>query len=86
VLVRSRLFFQLAVIMAISGMVFECLQDILFNYLDLTLSFGAADNARVIVVLGISALLVQARPFLFGFEMSSELLAPPAACCRAGGR
>lgn len=59
VLVRSRLFMQLALIMALSGLVFECVQDILFNYLQLTLGFGAADNARIIVVVGLGGLLVQ---------------------------
>lgn len=36
-------------------------QDLLFNYLELTLGFGAREQAQVIVLLGLSALLVQAR-------------------------
>ena len=61
VLFRSRLFMQLALIMALSGMVMECVEDILFNYLNLTLGFDASDNARVLILLGVGAVLVQVR-------------------------
>lgn len=60
VLTRSQLFFKLALIMAASGIVFECIQDLLFNYLIITMGFGASQNANVLMVLGISSLLVQA--------------------------
>jgi hypothetical protein len=59
VLTRNSLFFKLALTMAASGVVFESLQDLLFNYLMLTLNFTAASNAIVMVLLGICGLLVQ---------------------------
>ena len=36
-------------------------QDLLFNYLELTLGFGAKEQAQVMVLLGLCALLVQVR-------------------------
>lgn len=61
VLTRSQLFFKLALIMAATGIVFECIMDLLFNYLSFTMSFGASQFSSVMIVLGVSGLLVQVR-------------------------
>lgn len=61
VLTRSQLFFKLALIMAATGIVFECIMDLLFNYLILTMGFGASQISNVLMVLGICGLFVQAR-------------------------
>ena len=53
--------FKLALIMAATGIVFECIMDLLFNYLSFTMSFGASQLSSVMIVLGVSGLLVQVR-------------------------
>jgi hypothetical protein len=59
VLWRSRFFAQLAMITAVSGLAFTCLQDFLFNYLALTLGMGASSNAGIVALLGSGNLVVQ---------------------------
>eukprot|EP00892_Ulva_mutabilis_P007174 jgi/Ulvmu1/4829/UM020_0115.1 len=59
VLRRSELFAKLAIVMMVSGIVFECIQDLLFNYLIITMGFAASDNARILIVIGICGLGVQ---------------------------
>ena len=45
-----------------SGLVLECLQDLMFNYFMVTLGFGAADNAKILTLVGVSGLIVQVLP------------------------
>jgi Na+/melibiose symporter-like transporter len=59
VLTRNQLFFKLALIMAASGIVFECTNDLIFNYLIVTMGFSASQNSNVLMLMGISSLLVQ---------------------------
>lgn len=59
VLRRSELFAKLAIVMMVSGIVFECIQDLLFNYLIITMGFGASDNARILVTIGVCGLAIQ---------------------------
>jgi hypothetical protein len=61
VLTRSQLFFRLAMITMASGFVMESLQDLIFNYFMITIGFGAADNARLLTLLGLLGLPVQVR-------------------------
>lgn len=59
VLRRSELFAKLAIVMMVSGIVFECIQDLLFNYLIITMGFGASDNAGILIAIGLCGLAVQ---------------------------
>lgn len=61
VLRRSELFTKLAIVMMVTGIVFECIQDLLFNYLIVTMGFGASDNSTVLIAIGLCALAVQVQ-------------------------
>lgn len=68
VITRSQLFFKLALIMAATGMVFECIMELLLTYLSFTMSFGPSQNASILIVLGVSGLLVQVCPVLHAWH------------------
>lgn len=59
VLTRNGLFLRLTLITMASGLVIECMQDLLFNYFMITMGFGSADNSRILTVLGALGLGVQ---------------------------
>lgn len=59
VLTRSQLFFRLAIVTMASGFVMECLQDLVFNYLMISMGFGASENSRILILLGLLGLPVQ---------------------------
>lgn len=72
VLTRNQLFFKLALIMAASGIVFECIMDLLFNYLIVTMGFQAEQNGNVLMILGICGLIVQV-PHTFLLNVNSNV-------------
>ena len=59
ILRRSPLFIKLTTILVITAATGEALQDLLIQYLQLKLGFGAADTSKMFMVLGAGALLVQ---------------------------
>lgn len=78
VLRRSELFAKLAVVMMVSGIVFECIQDLLFNYLIITMGFGASDNARILMTIGLCGLAVQVPPLSRLLGSCAGIRASPA--------
>lgn len=86
VICRSRLFLQLAAIIALSGMAMECLQDLLFNYLQVTLAFGPKQLATILAELGIGGFLCQVRHALSDSQLAQcgAALRLPCKMQRAG--
>lgn len=67
ILKRNPLFVRLTVILMLSAVVSEGLQDLLIQYLQLKLGFQPRDNGQLFVVLGAGSLIVQSlllRPLL----------------------
>lgn len=67
IVMRSRLFLTLTVIMMMVGIVQEGLQDLIMQYLQIKVGFGVADNSAVLVVVGVGGLISQTillRPLL----------------------
>lgn len=73
VLRRSELFAKLAIVMMVSGIVFECIQDLLFNYLIITMGFGASENAGILMAIGLCGLAVQVPPLFCVGKLAFKL-------------
>eukprot|EP00873_Tetraselmis_striata_P000180 jgi/Tetstr1/420444/TSEL_011557.t1 len=67
IVMRSRLFLTLTVVMMMVGIVQEGLQDLIMQYLQIKVGFGVADNSAVLIVVGVGGLVSQTlllRPLL----------------------
>lgn len=84
ILRRNKLFVRLTIILMMTAVVSEGLQDLLIQYLQIKLGFRPKDNSQLFVILGMSSLIVQGvllRPLLalfgearllcFGITLSS---------------
>jgi len=59
VVTRSRLFATLTVVMMLVGVVQEGMQDLIMQYLQIKVGFGKADNAAVLMIVGVGGLVSQ---------------------------
>lgn len=73
----SSMFRQLALCMAVVGVVSEGIQDMLLQYLQLVMGFNTADQAVLITVLGAGNFVVQVSS-----RCGAGLLASCVSCCR----